>query len=261
MAHPYLGREDAPFDRKVWEVLDKTMVDVARAKLAGRKFLPLKGPLGLGVTSVPLSTKVFQNTVTIQSLPLLFIEKTFHLHKLALAQFEKEGITLDVTPLIQTVTECATLEDKLIFQGLGDQPGLFTSPQSLRFSLSSWEKVGQASLDIINAVSILDEAGFHGPYALALPPSLYNLLLRRYPAGHHTELAHIQEIVQDRVVKAPILQKGGVLLSVNEAYASLVLGQDMQISFLGIDQDGFFFSVSESLGLLVREPKSICILE
>ncbi|MGC8777058.1 MAG: family 1 encapsulin nanocompartment shell protein [Candidatus Caldatribacteriaceae bacterium] len=261
MAHPYLGREGVPFDKKVWEMLDKTMVDVARAQLAGRKFLPLKGPLGLGVTAVPLATKVFQDTTMMQNLPLFFIEKTFHLSKPALAQFEREGLTMDVTPLIRTVTECATLEDKLIFHGLENQPGLLTSPQSLRFSLNSWEKVGQASLDIINAVSLLDEAGFHGPYALALPPSLYNLLLRRYPAGHHTELAHIQEIVQDRVVKAPILQKGGVLVSVNEAYVSLLLGQDMQIGFLGIDQDGFFFSVSESLGLLVREPKSICVLE
>ncbi|MCX7667876.1 MAG: bacteriocin family protein, partial [Atribacterota bacterium] len=86
-------------------------------------------------------------------------------------------------------------------------------------------------------------------------------LLRRYPAGHHTELAHIQEIVQDRVVKAPILRKGGVLITVSETYASLVLGQDMQIGFLGTDQDGFFLSVSESLGLLVQEPRSICVLE
>jgi|YNPMSStandDraft_1061717.scaffolds.fasta_scaffold09109_3 uncharacterized linocin/CFP29 family protein len=261
MAHPYSGREDAPFGNRVWEVLDKTMVEVARANLSGRKILPLKGPLGLGVTSVPLSTKISQDVGMIQSIPLYFIEKTFHLHKFTLAQFEKEGIALDVAPLIQTVTECAILEDKLIFQGLENHPGLLTSPQSLRFTLNSWEKVGQASLDIINAVSLLDEAGFHGPYALALPPSLYNLLLRRYPAGHHTELSHIQEIVQDRVVKAPILQKGGVLISVNEVYVSLLLGQDMQVGFLGTDQDGFFFSVSESLGLLIREPRSICVLE
>lgn len=261
MTHPYSGREDAPFGGKVWEILDRTMIEVGRARLAGRKILPLKGPVGLGVTTLPLSVKVSQDVTMMQNIPLFFIEKTFHLHKLTVAQFEKEGITLDVTPLIQTVTECTTIEDTLIFQGKEQWPGLLTSAQSLHLSLQSWEKVGQASLDIINAVSLLDEAGFHGPYALALAPSLYNLLLRRYPAGHHTELAHIQEIVQDRVVKAPILKKGGVLINVNETYVSIVLGQDMQIGFLGIDQDGFFLSVSESLGLLIQEPRSICVLE
>ncbi|MEN3185093.1 MAG: family 1 encapsulin nanocompartment shell protein [Atribacterota bacterium] len=261
MTHPYLGREDAPFGEKVWKILDQTMIEVGRAQLAGRKILPLKGPVGLGVTALPLSTKVSQDVTIVQNAPLFYIEKTFHLHKLTVAQFEREGITLDVTPLVQTVTACTTTEDTLIFRGIEQWPGLLTLPQSLRFSLHSWEKVGQASLDIINAVSLLDETGFHGPYALALAPSLYNLLLRRYPAGHHTELAHIQEIVQDRVIKAPILQSGGILINVNETYAALILGQDMQIGFLGTDQDGFFLSISESLGLLIQEPRSICILE
>ncbi|MGQ9473241.1 MAG: encapsulin, partial [Candidatus Caldatribacteriaceae bacterium] len=68
----YLGREDAPFGKKVWEALDKTMLELARMKLSGRKILPLKGPLGIGITSVSLSTKVFQDAIKMESIPLFF---------------------------------------------------------------------------------------------------------------------------------------------------------------------------------------------
>lgn len=261
MAHPYLGREDAPFGPEVWEILDTTMIEVAKTKLVGRKLLPLKGPLGLGVTAIPLTTKTAGDFTTVQSVPLLFLERTFHLSKLTVAQFEREGLSMDVTPLVETVIACSSLEDTLIFHGTEHTPGLLTAPETLRFSLHSWEEVGQASIDIIGAVSLLDEAGFHGPYALALAPSLYNLLFRRYPTGQDIELTHIQSIVQDRVVKAPVLKKGGVLISVNENFAAIFLGQDMHVGFLGIDEKGFFLSVSESLNLVIREPKSICILE
>ena len=54
------------------------------------------------------------------------------------------------------------------------------------YSLSKWEKVGTAADQIIDAVTKLDEAGFHGSYSMALAPSLFNLLLRRYPQGAGT---------------------------------------------------------------------------
>lgn len=210
---------------------------------------------------MPLSTKISQSVVTMESVPLFFLEKTFHIPKITVASFEKGSGIFDLSPLVKATTECVFLEDKLILQGTDNVPGLLTVPQTLRSSLHPWEELGQASLDIINAISLLDEAGFPGPYTLALPPSLYNLLLHRYPPGESTELAHIQKIVQDRVVKAPALKKGGILLQANENFVSIIVGQDLQIGLLGIDGEGFFFSVSESITLLIRKPQSVCILE
>jgi len=261
VSNPYLGREGAPFGRKVWDFLDATLVEIAKAQLSGRKILPLQGPFGLGLVSVPAGVTSSSGMCAVQSIPLTLIEKTFHCDKLNLAQFEREGIMLNTAPLKEAVLECCRLEDTLVFQGKDERTGLLTSPHSLRYTLQSWETVGNASLDIINAVTLLDEAGFHGPYTLALAPSRYNLLLRRYPSGVGTELEHLQQIVQDRIVKAPILQKEGVLLEANAAYASLVLGQDMSLGFLGMDEEGLLFSVSETITLVIHEPQSICILE
>ena len=90
-----------------------------------------------------------------------------------------------------------------------------------------------AAANVIEAVTRLDAAGFHGPYALALAPSRYNLLLRRYPQGNGTELEHLAMIATAGVLKAPILESGGILMASGPQFAAIVLGQDMTIGYVG----------------------------
>ena len=155
---------------------------------------------------------------------------------------------------------CAAKEDGIIFSGIQDTPGLLGAEGSGSLALTKWDKVGMAADQIINAVTLLDDAGFHGPYCMGLAPAQYNLLLRRYPQGDGTELDHIRTILGGDVVKAPVLKKGGVLLASGRQYCSLVIGQDMSIGFNGPAGDAFEFSISESLALLIRAPEAICVL-
>jgi uncharacterized linocin/CFP29 family protein len=127
--------------------------------------------------------------------------------------------------------------------------------------LSSWDEVGAAAEDIIQALTLLDDAGFHGPYSLALAPSRYNLLFRRYPRGNFSEMEHVKTMVTEGVFKAPILDSGGVLLASGRQFASIVLGQDMTIGFIGPTGQEIEFSISESLAPLIRQPQAICILK
>jgi uncharacterized linocin/CFP29 family protein len=76
-----------------------------------------------------------------------------------------------------------------------------------------------------------------------------------------TEMEHIQTLVTGGLVKVPILKDGGVLLAVGRQYASIVLGQDMTVGFIGPDEEKLEFSVSESLALYLRVPASVCVLE
>lgn len=261
MNSAYLGREEAPFGKELWEVLDGACVNIAKGELSGRKILPLEGPFGLGFTFVPLAAKSVEEGVSVlEGKPLVALERTFHLRKLDIAQFERGGVTLDLAPLVKAVREVAHLEERLLFEGLGGQGGLCTTTGVLKSTLSPWDEPGKAAEDIIRAVSLLDAEGFHGPFALALAPERYNLLLRRYPGLPQTELEHIRVIVGDRVVKAPYLGEGGVLLAVSPLYAKIVLGQDLQVGFIGPEGEGYLFSVSESLVLLLREPGSVCVL-
>jgi uncharacterized linocin/CFP29 family protein len=262
MANKYQAREDAPFGSDVWEMLDGTMKEVAKSRLVGRRILDTEGPYGLGLKAVPLPDKETESGLIVsQVLPVLLLQKPFELGTRDIASYERDGLGLDTNPVAEAALACATLEDDLIFRGTAGMPGLLTAEGSSRMTLSSWDEVGMAADDIIQAITQLDSAGFHGHYALALTPARYNRLFRLYKQGKQSELEHIQTMVTEGIFKAPTLESGGVLLATNVRCASIVLGQDMNIGFIGPAGDKQEFSISESLAVRIRQPKAICILE
>jgi uncharacterized linocin/CFP29 family protein len=261
MENRYLGREEAPIGPETWKALDITMTEAAKSVLAGRRLLHIEGPYGLGLKAVPLQDNRSENGVITSSfVPVSLIHKTFSLSKRDLAAAEKDGLPINTAPVASAALEAATLEEALIFEGIRQAPGLMTYKGVSEHKLSPWDAMGKAVEDIISAVTNLDKAGFHGPYTLALAPSRYNLLFRRYPQGG-TELEYLQALVTDGIYKAPILGSGGVLLASGRQYAAIILGQDMAVGFIGPAGENLEFSVSESLALLVREPKAVCVLK
>jgi len=262
MENKFLGREDAPIGAETWALLDGAMVEAAKSQLSGRRILAIEGPYGFGQKVIPLSDYMEDDGIISSSfIPLTMVQTEFSLGKRDIAAFEKDNLVLDLGPVAFAAIDCAAKEDQLLFSGIPDIPGLLSAEGSASFSLSKWDKVGAAADQIIEAVTLLDETGFHGPYTLALAPSLYNKLLRRYPQGSGTELDHIRSIVTDGVVKAPALSSGGVLLASGKQYASIAIGQDMAIGFNGPVGNDLEFQITESLALLIRAPESICVLK
>jgi uncharacterized linocin/CFP29 family protein len=264
MANKYLAREDAPFESDVWKALDDAMVEAAKGLLVGRRVLEMEGPYGLGLKSVPLKDETTESgLIAGKTLPLILIQEGFDLAARDLANFEMQGLTLDRSAVAEAALSVAEREDDLIFNGSDelDVPGLMTVEGANTVELSDWADVGTAASDLIQAVTTLDEAGFHGPYTLALAPARYNMLFRRYERGNFSEMEHLKTLVTDGVYKAPALESGGVLLSTGRQYASIVMGQDMTVGFIGPEGDRVAFTVSESLVPRLRRPNSICVLE
>jgi uncharacterized linocin/CFP29 family protein len=262
MADRYLARDDAPFGPETWKVLDDTMKAAAKSQLAGRRLLHIEGPHGLGLKAVPLlDAEVEPGLIASSSIPLSLIQTTFTLSKRDLAAYERDRVVLNTEPVTSAAIDCARLEDTLLFRGAPTAPGLLTAEGSNTLKFRPWDEVGTASEDIIKAVTTLDGAGFHGPYCLALAPSRYNLLYRRYPQGNVSELEQVETIVREGIFKAPILDGGGVLLASGRQFAAIVLGQDMSVGFIGPVAEKLEFSISESLALLVRAPGAICVLK
>lgn len=261
MENSYLGREEAPIGSETWKVLDETMAEAAKSVMTGRKLLHIEGPYGLGLKAVPLQDSRAENGLFVSGLlPISFIHKTFSLSKRDLAASEKEGMPINTSAVASTAIEAAMQEESLIFHGIRGAPGLLSSKGGSELKLSAWGDMGKAVEDVVSGVTLLDKAGFHGPYALALSPSRYNLLFRRYPQGG-TELEYVQAVVTEGVFKSPILESGGVLIASGRQYAAIVLGQDMSVGFIGPVGESLEFTISESLALLVREPKAICVLK
>jgi uncharacterized linocin/CFP29 family protein len=264
MANKYLAREDAPFGADVWKALDEAMVGAAKPQLVGRRLLDLEGPYGLGLKSVPLQdVEMVSGLIASKTLPLVLIQEGFDLGARDLASFEASGITLDRSAVAEAAVAVAQREDVLIFSGSEElgAPGLMTVEGANSVALSDWREVGTAAQDLIQAVTLLDQAGFHGPYALALAPVRFNLLFRRYERGNFSEMDHVKTIATDGVYKAPSMGDGGVLLSTGRQFASIVMGQDMTVGFVGPDGDRIAFTVSESLVPRIRRPSAICVLE
>ena len=266
MANKYLGREDAPFGDEIWGMLDEVVISVAKAQLSGRKLLNIEGPHGLQMKSFPLLDKVVsENCTTLTSsavMPIPMIETIFSLGTRDLATFEETGFSLDTSAVAKAAMCAAAAEDELVFQGneaLGIQ-GLLTSEGAQQVKLGNWEDIGTAASDIINAVTTLDEAGFHGPYLLALAPALYNKLHRLYPQGYQIELQHIESIVGGSVIKASGIKSGGVLIAEGNQYATILIGQDMTTGFVGPEESSLKFKITESLVPYIKVPASICVL-
>jgi uncharacterized linocin/CFP29 family protein len=261
MANKFLLREDAPLDAATWKAIDATVISAAKSFLAGRRILPVEGPYGLGMKGIPMMDDRLEGGLISSSfVPVQFIQTSFLLAKRDVAAHERDGLPLDTCAVADAAIESARIEDNLIFNGAQNIAGLFSCEGSGSSPLSSWEKVGNAADDVIRAITRLDTAGFHGPFALALAPARYNLLLRRYPQSDGTEMEHIRTMVTDGVVKAPILEKGGILIAPGTQFASIVLGQDLAAGFIGPVEESLEFSVSESLTLVIRDPGSICVL-
>jgi uncharacterized linocin/CFP29 family protein len=262
MTTKYLSRDDAPIEAASWEILDKTMLEAAKSVLSGRRILDVDGPYGFGLKAVPLSDpEAGQAPVVGPLMPLALISRTFTLAKRDLAAFEKDGIMLDTGPVAAAAIECAGVEDELVFRGIKGTPGLLTAKGCSQVKLSQWDQIGAAAEDIIKAVTQIDSAGFHGPYCLALAPGRYNVLLRRYPTGNISELEHVKTMATAGVIKAPALESGGLLMASGRQYASIVLGQDMAIGFIGPVAERLEFSISESLTPYIRQPRALCVLK
>jgi len=261
MENAYLGRSDAPISEKCWKQLDSAMIEAAKSQLSGRRLIPMDGPFGFGLKVVPLEdSEVTEGISASAVIPVNHITATFCLGKRDLATAEKEPFFLDTNPVVCAAQECAAKEDNIIYNGSGNVPGLTNARGTGSLTLSKWDKIGTAADQIIDAVTRLDEAGVHGPCCMALAPSLYNLLLRRYPQGDGTELDHIRSIIAGDVIKAASIKKGGILLASGRQYCSLVVGQDMSIGYNGPSGDHLEFCISESLALRIRYPAAICML-
>ena len=208
MENVYLGRKEAPIGADTWQLLDSIMIEAAKSQLR-RRLITLEGPYGYGLKVLPLSDCELEEGISTSSVvPVHAIKSGFSLGKRDLAAFEKEKLAFDGGPVACAAMDCAAKEDGIIFQGISGSPGLLNIEGASTQTLTKWDKVGAAADQIIEAVTKLDDAGLHGGYCMALAPSLYNLLLRRYPQGDGTELDHIRYYRIGRCCQSPGPEKG-----------------------------------------------------
>jgi uncharacterized linocin/CFP29 family protein len=261
-----LNRGHAPFPAHIWEMIDDAAARAARDRLTGRRFLDLEGPFGLGLTVIEVGNDDYcrqpepdeAGQILGRAMQVPMIRKSFRISIRRVAAHLDNGQPLDLSPAQDAAEAVADREEELIYKG---QPafgvyGLLTVEGRQQVAGSDWSEPNGALNDVLAAATRLDEAGFHGPYALALAPALYNNLFRLFPGTDVIGLEHLRRLATAGIYKAPI--EGGVL--VDTRVGVLVLGQDFSAGYSSQDGIHYYLYVSESIVLRIDEPKAICVI-
>jgi uncharacterized linocin/CFP29 family protein len=253
-------------DPEIMEKIEAAAVAAARELLTGRRILDVEGPYGLGLTTVDVGNDDLcrqpgpqeASAVVSQVISVPMIYRRFTLSKRRIAAFEDMSQPLNLKVVADAAQAVALREEEFIYHGQLDfhLPGLLTAEGRNTVQGGDWSNVDQVLEDVIAAVTILDGKGYRGPYGLALSPPLYNGLFRRYAGTDLLQIEHLKRLCTRGIVKTTI--EGGVLVAPD--VGPIVLGQDLQVSYLGPDAAHYDFTISESLVLKIEAPDAICTI-
>lgn len=269
----YLSREDAPVDGKLWNRIDKTVVDMVSRVLCGRKFIPLFGPLGIGVTHVAIDNideldEVAKNGMVMTSgrkvveLPIVY--EDFLLSAKDLASAAHDGYPADLGKVATAAENCALKEDKLIFFGNNDFAieGLFNAAGTNKIKRTDWTKDENAFTNIAAAMNVLIEKGIYGGYTLVVSPDLYLQMQRLQPGTGLLEIDRVKKLLSKRVYVAPVLGKNkAVMVCPDSRYMDLAIGQDLKTGYLEQVNLNHHFRLMETIRLRIKKAQAIVVLE
>jgi uncharacterized linocin/CFP29 family protein len=275
----FLLRDAAPLSPAQWQEIDRIAIERARQALVGRRLLPVAGPFGAGLLSVPddrLEGTVAgqvdllgqaEDAVTIGRrtfLPLALIYKDFWLHWRDLEANASLGFPLPSGAIAAAASACAQTEDSLIFNGddaLG-VPGLRTVPGRQTLPLSDWGQMGRGFQDVVEGIRVLTDAGFIGPFALVLSPRLYAQLNRVFENTGVLEIEQVEKLARHGVYRSAVLpEPSAILLEVGAQNADLAIGVDLSVAYIEATNMNHRFRVVESAVLRIKRPEAICSFE
>jgi uncharacterized linocin/CFP29 family protein len=246
--------------------IERAAVSGARDVLSGRRILDVDGPYGLGLTTLEVGNddKCREpgpgeaSAVVSQALSIPMIYRRFSVSKRRISAYEETGQPLNLKVAEDAGQAVAAREEDFIYYGQPafHLPGLLTAEGRNSITAGDWNNIDEVLNSVIGAVNVLDGKGYRGPYGLALEPVLYNNLFRRYPGSDLLQIEHLKRLCTRGIVKAAI--QGGVLIS--RDVGPLILGQDMEVSYLGPDAAHENFTVSESVVLKIEAADAICTI-
>jgi uncharacterized linocin/CFP29 family protein len=276
----FLQRDQAPLGPDEWAAIDQAVVQTAQSVLVGRRFISLVGPFGPGIEALPndilsgagsahldLLGNDESDALDIERrrfLPLPVLYKDFWIHWRDLESSRQLGVPLDVGKPAAAAAATAPTEDRLIFAGeLGlGLPGLRSIEGRQALPMSDWGSMGRAFADVVEGVRVLTQAGFTGPYALAVSPRLYADLNRIFDDSGVLELEQVEKLARRGVYPTAVLPEPGALLIDSGAQnLDLAVGLDLSTAYVETSNLNHRFRVVESLVLRIRRPGAICTFE
>ena len=263
----WLRREAAPLSAKVWEEIDRLAMSMAKQTLVARKLADFDGPRGWEHVATQLGT--FRPATTSKptgaarvSLPdvmlLPEIRRDFTIPWRVIDAYERVGPTLESDAIDEAAREMALAEDRLVFYGGADVPGILTHSETIRVALSDWSIPGRSVTDLLTAVERLDEIGVKGPYEAVLsPPHYYSYLRSTVEGGYPAEKQ--LGIVIEKVHSSPVVD-GAVLLSTRGGDFIITVGGDFSVGYRWHDDHAIHLFCVETVAAQLLTPRALCLI-
>ncbi len=262
-----LARDGAPLSAEQWAQLDELVTSTATRYLTARRMLPIVGPLGVGMPFVPSAGLERCDDEPIRLgdtrlIPLRELSSDFSLDVRDFAQAERLGVPVSFAPAMAAAQDLARQEDDLLYNGLeaAGQQGLLNTDGIAIEQADDWSAEGSLVRDFARAVDALGNAGFPGPYSVAISPGTM-ALAHRSLKGPRLEIEMLRELAQAGVYSSSALGRQMLVMEVGRSNADLALGMDISTAYY--DQDGMthIFRIMETLALRVKRPDSIVVLK
>lgn len=264
----YLARESADLSVELWNRIDATVIDTARAHLTARRFIKTYGPLGVGATTVAMDgvgkEEVLEDGIgrivgrTQLELPLFYEDFTLLGRDLELAA--QTRMPLDLSAAIAAAKKAARREDDLVLNGnkaLGTD-GLLTVKGSAKIKKRDWAQGENGFADVAAAVSQLAKTGYLGRYALVVAPDAFLDLQRLQPNTGMLEIDRVKKLIGDNVYMTSVLAPGkAVLVCAEPEYIDLAVGLDLSVGYLEFADFNHTFRIMETAALRVKDPAAI----
>jgi uncharacterized linocin/CFP29 family protein len=277
---PIFAHEENPLNDQEWENMKAVVINVARARLVGRRIVDLHGPLGPGIQTIVhdhfAGTTIGRvgllgeeeadpvRSVRRESGIIPLIYKDFILHWRDIETARQTGTQLDTSAAAGAASFCADAEDDLIFNGSAEMgyEGLMVVEGRQVLARRNWAEAGNTFQDVVDATQMLVQNGFYGPYAMVVSPPLYTQMHQVHPGTGVLEIEHIRQLITDGVYQSPLLQDGyAVIVSTGAQNFDLAVAQDLTVAYLGAEHMNHPFRVFESVYLRIKRHGAICTLE
>ncbi len=260
-----LKRELAPITSEAWQQIDEEAKRVLELHLAGRKLVDFSGPHGWKVGCV--------NTGRLEHIkaaggvshairevqPLVELRSPIVLPLVELDYAGRGATDLDLDVVIDTAEQVAHAEDGAIFHGFkpGKIQGIIEcsphKPVEVK-SILDWPRALTAAKEALRL------AGVNGPYALAAGLVAYDELVATGDDGYPLRKRIEENILDSKIIWAPALKGGAVLLSTRGGDFELTVGQDLSIGYTTSDRDNVELYLTETFTFRVLEERAAIFL-
>jgi uncharacterized linocin/CFP29 family protein len=261
----HLRRELAPVSDVAWRAIEEEAARTIPQFLAARRLVDFVGPLGWehsggavvrvepfegnGVGGVQAMRRVVHGLVELRA--------PFEIDLAELEDVERGRPDPDLTAVVDASRRAAMAEDRAVFQGWPDLPGILEQSPHAPLTIST--DYNRYPSTAAQAVAVLRDAGIDGPYAIGLGPRCYTGVIETTEHGGYPVLEHLRLILGGEVVRAPWID-GAVVVSLRGGDFELRCGQDFSLGFAGLAGSAVQLYLEESILPRVIEPRAAVAL-